>query len=329
MDLTCEACEIAAVEIVEPCDDAEEPYRLCAACHTRLHARALRPAEWYSLAKRHGWYQFLLHDDFYDEDGTATQPEEPVLCPLEFLAPTLEAVAHDAEQLLDYSITRWRFEAATAASWTTLPHSQIVSALAKRFGRTRNEGIRSRVLEICASALRESGADLVRYAWGEYPETVALSALAEASAACLPFPEGFDKVTTALAADEGPRKRDSMLSLSYFHSPAVLDWIEHHAFDPITESWGNLAAASQLDWARAEHWMGCNRPLSLVALDGLAAIVRPQTPLLRDYAPCLIGPPSRGRFVKVLSEYAKRDCAPRVQHRTAFLLANVDVLTTH
>ena len=117
MPQRCEACEHDPAEIVEPCDDPQEPYHLCAPCHRRLHARALRPIEWYNLAKRHGWYQFLLHDDFYDEDGTADQPTEDVERPSEFPAPTLDVVAGDPSLLLDFSITRWHFTRDLAAAW--------------------------------------------------------------------------------------------------------------------------------------------------------------------------------------------------------------------
>jgi hypothetical protein len=67
MSQPCQACETAVAEIVETCDDEHEPYHVCASCHGRLLARALRPLEWYNLAKRHGWFTYLLHDDFYDE----------------------------------------------------------------------------------------------------------------------------------------------------------------------------------------------------------------------------------------------------------------------
>lgn len=273
MSQVCEACEHATAETVETCDDPEEPYHLCSACHQRLHARALRPAEWYNLAKRHGWHQFLLHDDFYDEDGTASQPAEAVECPRSFPAPTLEAVARDGPMLLDYSITRWHFDSDIAAAWASLSRSEVLTVLSERFDATSNIEIRSRVLEICASALHESGADFVRYAWGHYPATVSLPPLAQASAACLSFREGFDRVTAALAEQDGSHKRDLMFSLGYFHSPETLDWIEQHIFEPITEAWGYLAAASRLDWPRVERWFERGRPLSLVAIDALAAIV--------------------------------------------------------
>ena len=323
----CEACEHAPAETVEACDDPNEPYHLCMACHKRLYARGLRPLEWYNLAKRHGWYRFLLQDDFYDEDGTACQPEEAVECPADFPAPSLAAVARSPRQLLDYSLTRWHFGSPVAEAWLALPRPDTLNALSERFGSTSNEGIRSRVLEICAAALRESAAEFVGYAWGDYPATVPLPALAQASAACLPFREGFDRVKAALADKDGAQKRDLMFSLGYFHSPEALDWIEQHIFEPITEAWGYLAAASRLDWPRAESWFERGRPLSLVAIDALAAIIRPQSPFLRAYGPRLHQPPTHERFRQVLSAYAERDRVPRVQQRTAGLISHADILT--
>jgi len=327
MPQLCEACEHATAQTVESCDDAIEPYLLCMPCQKRLQARSLRPLEWYNLAKRHGWYQFLLHDDFYDEDGTASQPEETVERPTAFPAPSLATVAHDPRQLLDYSVTRWHFDPDVANAWSALARAEVLDALSERFTSTKNVGIRSRILEICASVLRESGADFVRYAWGDYPATVSLPALAQASAACLSFRDGFSKVVAALVGLDGSQKRDLMLSLGHFHSPEALDWIEQHIFEPITEEWGYLAAASQFDWPRAERWFDHGRPLSLVAIDALAAIIRPQSPFLRAYGPRLQQPPTHDRFNQVLSAYAERDKVPRVRQRTAGLISHADILT--
>lgn len=327
MSELCEACERDAAERVESCDAPEEPYCICVACHQRLHARALRPLEWYNLAKRHGWSRFLLHDDFYEEDGKACQPEEPVERPDDFPAPALEQVRHDAKMLLDFSITRWHFDGDLAAAWASLSRADVLMALSERFGSTGNLEIRSRVLEICASALGEFGADFVRYVWGDYPATVALPTLAKASAACLPFREGFDRVVAALAGEAGSNKRDLMFSLGYFHSTEALDWIENHIFEPITESWGYLAAASNLDWLRVERWIEQGRPLSLVAIDALGAVVRPQTPFLRAYRPRLYHAPSSDRLRQVLLAYVERDRVPRVMQRTSALISQADILT--
>lgn len=323
----CEACELVPAQCVEPCDDAETPYRLCMPCHGRLRSLSLRPLEWYNLAKRHSWQRFLLHDDFYEEDGTATAPEEDLESPEVFPSPSLAAVSHDPRLLLDYSITRWYFDSNTAATWSAFPRSDILKALSERFESTRNIEVRSRVLEICATSLGEFGSILVRYAWNKYPTTVSLIALTEASASCLPFHEGFPMVTAALSKLSGSRKRDLIFCLGYFQATAALDWIEEHIFEPITEDWGRLAAASKLDWPRAERWLEGGRPLSLVALDALSAIIHPRTPFLQSQQLRLHSPPTSQRLIQVLTGYAEKDGVPRVQQRTNTLIEHAARLT--
>src|SRR5438270_99406 len=147
MSSPCEACECVEAEVVDPCDDAQHPYRLCARCHSRLHTRALRPLEWYNLAKRHG-HQYLLHDDFYDDDGTAAQPEGEVERPEDFPAPRLAAVRENPASLLDYSITRWFFDPDVAAAWSAIPRLDVQSTLCARFNTSSDIGIRARILTI-------------------------------------------------------------------------------------------------------------------------------------------------------------------------------------
>jgi len=326
MTSICEACEQSPAEIVEAGDNCEDPYHLCTACHHRIQARALRPIEWYNLAKRHGWNQFLLHDDFYEETGVATQPEDDVEHAKDFPAPTLFTVSHDPNLLLDFSITRWHLEKNVVDTWSMLRRSDVLAALAKRFAITANASIRAKVLEICALVLREHAEEFVRYAWGDYPAKVDLHSLAQASAECLPFREGFDRVVAAVSSLEGAQKREAASCLCYFHSTETLEWIERNIYEPITESWGYLAAASEFDWARAESWIKRARPLSLVVIDALLAIAKPPTPFLRAQKPRLIQPPTPARFREVLMEYAAKDCVPRVQQRTDTLLNSINAI---
>jgi hypothetical protein len=283
--------------------------------------------EWYNLAKRHGWYQFLLHDDFYDEDGSAYQPRTEVDRADEFPAPTLAEVASNAECLLGYSNTRWPIKPEIEAAWTALPRPEVLAVLRRRFSGTSNEGVRGCIMEVCAIALGESGAEFVRGAWRDYPGAIDLTSLIQASAACLPFREAFERATRALEVLEAPEQRQQMSALSYFHSTEVLDWIEQHVCTPVTDEWGRLAAASQLDWPRAERWLKEGRLRSLVALDALVEIARPQTPFLGRYGPKLGQPPDPDQLARALSQYAERDAVPRVQRLTAWLLSHADALT--
>jgi|SRR6185295_1411600 hypothetical protein len=70
----CEACRQRQVAEVISDDDPDEPYRVCCECSVRLQQRGLRPSNG-STSPRHGWRKYLLHDDFYDQNGAANQPE--------------------------------------------------------------------------------------------------------------------------------------------------------------------------------------------------------------------------------------------------------------
>lgn len=93
----CQACKIKQTEVIEKCDDENQPYELCKECHSRLLNYALRPIEWYNLASIHTYNKFLLHDDFYDDDGTATQPEEEIKNAEDYKAPLLTEIKADID----------------------------------------------------------------------------------------------------------------------------------------------------------------------------------------------------------------------------------------
>lgn len=325
MPSLCQACDSRSAVVAEPADDADAPYLVCEACHGRLMARSLRPLEWFNLAKRHGWAQFLLHDDFYDEDGMATQPDEDVEQPELFPAPTLAAVCGTAEALLDYAITRWHFEAELGERWRQLPQDEVLSALNSRFDASRNHDVRSVVLQV-AGVVGPAAEALVRRAWADYPEGIAFWALVKASAACLPFEDGFARAETALAEMPERTRRESFSALAHFRSPRALQWIESNAAEPTVEAWGRLAAASTFSWPKAEEWLQAGRPMSLIAIDALLAITNPQTPLLREQRPVLGSPASELRIRTILEAVAATDPVPRVTQRIGALLARLPAL---
>lgn len=319
MDPLCEGCEQELAVVVEPGDDPQEPYSLCAACHRRLLARALRPLEWFNLAKRHG-QQPLLRDDLYDPDGNAKAPREPVEASGDFPAPRYEAVHNEAPALLDYVLTRRVVEQKV---WDSVAYlSYLISELlVERYRTTRKPGVRARLLEIGAGA-RYYGRELALFAWSDDPPPALLPALAQATAACLDFQDGFPRVTAALAELEESRRRELLPLLSYFRLPQILDWIEQSYFEPAVEAWGHLAAASQIDWPRIELWLERGHPFRQIALDALLAILEPPTPFLRTHRPLLHRPPSSERFREVLAAAAEGE--PPVRQQVATLLAAAD-----
>jgi hypothetical protein len=268
----------------------------------------------------------LLHDDFYDQDGIAHQPDVDVECPEDFPAPKLAHVSRDPRLLLDFSMAHGDLAPEIIETFCAFPRDDVLAALSERFAETCNQERRSEVLWIGAAVLGEFGAEFVRSAWRELPHVDCLVSLAKASAACLPFREGFDRVVAAFAEIHDSRKRNWMFCLGFFHTPEALAWIEQNIFEPITEQWGYLAAESNIDWPRVERWFALGRPLSLVAIDTLAAIADPQSKALCEYGPRLDQPPTAERFREVLSGYVRRDPVPRVQKRTRVVLKHADRL---
>lgn len=51
-----------------------EHYTLAPRAMLRLLAHSLRPEEWRALAEKYDEHNFMLHDDFYGDDGEAYQP---------------------------------------------------------------------------------------------------------------------------------------------------------------------------------------------------------------------------------------------------------------
>jgi len=314
----CESCERHPVGVIEACDDAAAPYRVCRPCHRRLLARALRPLEWYNLAKRHGWYRFLLHDDFYDQDGLADQFEIDLEEPERYPAPTLAQVKDDPLALLDFSITRWRFDEALTQAWHAQAKEAVLAALEARFAATGNAGIRACLLEICVAHLAGHGATFVRAAWACGPDLLPLASLARASASCLPFLEGYQRVASAIEAIDPARRYRYLACLGYFRTPEALDWLERHIVEPVAEPWGALAAASNIDWSRLRQWLKAGRPLSLVALDALREIQRSH---LQPFQP-----PAKSELVQALEACAAGDAAPRVRQRIGAIVEAYDRL---
>lgn len=322
---TCQACERCPSSVEVPGDTPQETYLLCDECCSRLQARALRPREWFNLAKRYGCSQALLHDDFYEEDGTASQPEFEVADPAHYLAPTLDEVCDTAETLLDYSITRWHIDDELVEKWKALSAADVVDALSRRFSGTQNIEVRSVVLAV-SSIVGPPAAELVRHAWGQHSASEPFWELVQASAACLSFEEGYSRSEQALAAMPERVRREHFGALAFFRSPQTLSWIEANAGEPSTESWGHLAAASSFTWPKAEQWLKSGRPLSLIAIDALRAVANPRTPLLSGMKPSLGAPVTVEEMRHVLEGASLADPVPRVQKRIESLLSQLHSL---
>lgn len=322
---TCEACErITHVVRIED-DDPVEPYMLCQDCANRLRLRALRPLEWFNLASKHGWHKYLLHDDFYDDDGTAIQPDIEHYSIDGMPAPSLEKVATSAERLLDYCFTRWSLQDAELNALSALHSENLFAALTKR-ATTGNTHIRAIALTICANVLGAAANTWVREQYERSSEEDLLFSWAEAAARCLPQQEGLEKTINALAMYKERELNDRMGALSWFRSATVLDWIEGNApRSNISNQWGQLAAVSNLSWDRVEQWLERGRPLSLIALDALDQFMHlpRHAPLVLQLRPVLAGVADHETVLRALEFQMLNDPAPRSIKNCETLIKNI------
>ena len=325
--LICEACRERSVAEVIDEYDPDEPYRVCGECGRRLRQWALRPLEWFDLAAKYGWGKYPLHDDFYDDDVVALQPDTDDCSANGTLAPTLDEAARSLDRLVDYCMTRGQLGAPEYDAFRTFPAEAILGEL-KRRAATGNRQILQVTLTLCANALNPSPHLCAR------PFTRAcndneLSSWAEAAARCLPHPEGLHNTIDALQAYSGRELRECKDALLWFRSVAVLDWIEVHAQSAnITADWGQLAALSDLSWSRVEAWLSRGRPLSLIALDALKEFIqRPgQALIVKRLEPKLKGCPDRLTLARALQAYIAADTAPRASSTCRYLTEHIGEL---
>jgi hypothetical protein len=325
---TCEACRLRSVAEAIGDDDPDEPYLVCGECGSRLRQRALRPREWFNLAAKHGWREYLLHDDFYNEDGTAEQPEVDGYSADGLPAPTLDEAACSLGDLVDYCMTRWHLDALEYDALRKFPPEAVLDELERR-AATGNRHALEVTLKLCASVVECVAAPWVRAQYERACNHNVLFSWAEAAARCLPHPEGLNKTVDALRAYSGQELRDRKGALMWFRSSAVLDWIENHAPRAnVTDDWGRLAALSDLPWSRVDAWLARGRPLSLIALDALAEFIpRPgQAPIVKQLQPKLQGNPDALTLTRALQACMAADTAPRIAGRCRYLIEHLDEL---
>jgi hypothetical protein len=298
---------VGPVSTVEASDGP--PFRVCRPCSRRLRTFSLRPWEWFNLAAIHGPDEFLLHGDFYDQDGIATAPEGRVEEPERWPAPSLDDCASDLERLVEYATTRWLLEPHVIEALRAHAPESLLGHLQARV-QNAALGVEARAYELCAEAVGARAGHWLRERWPRR-HGVAWAPLVRAVAACLPQDEGLRLVLSALDGERADVERAR--SLAWFRSELILDWMEFRVRDAGTGDWGRLAAASGLSWSRARSWLERGRPLSLVALDAMWRQLRPDTPLLARLAPALVGAAPFEDMVATLRAHTQRDTAPRVR----------------
>jgi hypothetical protein len=326
--IDCQSCKMKTAEIIESCDNENYPYRLCIGCHQRLINRALRPLEYFNLSAKHG-RTYHLHDDFYEENGEACQPDSEFINDNSLAFPDFDSIKNNLENLIDYSIVLWRIKDSVIEEFQKFDKTEILISFKARL--TENRSLDYRIYELTAKTLGNFAADWIRSEW-ENKDVYNLFNFSECLAKCLPIDEGFYYYTDELEKLDSPSLlSENLTGLIYFQSKLSLDWIEKNIkrVTNISNSWGYLAVASGFDWDRAKKWLDLGRPLSLVSLDSLVNCSVTKETLnstlwLRDNPQRLLNPDTIDNMNSVLSDYLSKDNVTRVRNNINFITQNWD-----
>lgn len=317
----CEACKRNKINVVEASDEPNQPFKLCNQCHERLLKYSLRPIEWYNLAVAHSPNEFLLHDDFYEEDGEACQPEEYVVVTQKDKAPTLQEVRNNLESLLDFSVTRWFLEEDVIKALKKHDNQETLSSVKSRFYGTENYQVKSRMLEIVADVLGASASEWVRELWRNYNKEF-LYPISWATSSSLPAEEGLNNVFEKLKlVNEKELPIAAFTCLYRFRSSNILDWMESTC-TIFNDNWGRLAAVCFPTWERTKSWLNKGRPLSLIALDTMANCVKGYGDIyVEQFSPKIIGT-DKNEVEQILNDYYQKDSVPRVKMKVSKIVEN-------
>ncbi len=324
----CQACTKAQATSILENSTKGQPYYLCEGCAERLEKRALRPREWYNLASIHGWIQYELSDDFYDQDGTATASDSAFPVSRDPRALRLDEVAHDLDRLIGHCLTRWRIGDEEYDAVKRFDEDDVLKHIERLAVR---DGFHwSVALELAANVLGPRAERFVRNQYDIVRRSKKLIGVwSEAAQACLPQSEGLD-LTIAILGELPPRDLyDRLWALTTFRSRKTLGWIEENLpSSSIGANWGRLAAYSQLNWEDVVKWLERGRPFSLLALDALWHLMpkSSENPTYQLRAPRLADAPDSSVIRLALENYMASDDSPKAVTRCNFIIRNLETL---
>jgi hypothetical protein len=266
----CQATKTEPATTVIPSQSPDGPYFLSADVAQRLKNLALRPLEWFNLAVIHGPLEYYLHDDFYDDDGTAHQPQTSVIDADRFPAPTLSQCVPSLDSLLDFAKTRWHLRPPVVEEIARYDQDRVLIRLRKSFLETKNIWFKRRLLEIAAAVLCQRAAQFFRDAVAKDSATSNLLYLSQAGA-CVPPDEGVVLAQQWLAALPPQEIAGRCLVMRSSSAPQVLIGLRRIFASRLRLS-GVILRLLRWSVGSRLKWLQSGRPLSLVALDALCHV---------------------------------------------------------
>ncbi|MEK6702929.1 MAG: hypothetical protein AABZ53_11740 [Planctomycetota bacterium] len=271
----------------------------------------------------HSAHEFLLHDDFYDDDGAADQPEASVVDAHLFPSPRLIDVRHSLSLLMDYCQSRHILREPELKAFGAFDPEFVHTEIERRLALPKFMHFQSDYVEIAAA--NPSKRTLTWYrGLLNHQSRDGLYVLLHAGSGLLPAGEVFDHGVRGAASAPIALRRDWASTLAKTRDPRFFAWLESNLSEPITSTWGWSAAVAGVEWPQLQEWLARGRPLSLVAIDALHRyFVWPPKPLI-VVPGSLRSEQARLDIGAVLRDYAMRDPVHRVHSLTASILAAME-----
>jgi hypothetical protein len=329
--MICPSCQKRKIESVKDHENNGFQYSLCLKCEERLINYALRPIEYFRLKAFYG-DTHLLHDDFYDEDGTACQANQSLGFFKGKSFPKLKELK-TLKDLIDLATVVWEIDKPLKESINKYTNEEIEEELIKRL--EERPYLKQDIIRITSKVINGTSSTFVKSLWTNRNNEEALIEYAELLANSFKGNEGvLDYLSQLDKIESGKELNEQVGGLIFFKSPKIISWIENSAarIKNITDVWGTVSALSDIDWDTIIKWMDNGRPLSLVAIDALSEYATDQhtlnrSPLSRYRIKGLPQPPENKVIIDSINNYLQIDGVTRVKQRVQYIESNINKIT--
>ena len=329
--MICPSCQKRKIESIKDHENTGFEYSLCNNCEDRLLHLSLRPIEYFRLKAFYG-NTYLLHDDFYDEDGTASQPKKPLGIFKEKSFPKLQDLK-TLNDLIDYAIVVWEIEKTLKERINNYSNEEIEIELKKRL--EERPFLKFDIIQVASKVINGTSSPFIKSLWISRNQNDSIIEYAELLANSFSGDEGVLEYLSQLDKIESEKElNEQVRGLMFFKSPRIINWIEYSAYKikNIPNVWGTVSALSDINWATIQKWIDKGRPLSLMAIDALSEYATDQNTLNKSHLSQkrIIGlpdPPEKEVIIETVNNYLHIDNVTRIKQRVKHIESNIEKIT--
>lgn len=311
--MICDSCELDTAT----CKWEDLPVSLCEACKNLLENTALRPDMWFRLARIIGPNHYILHDDFYNEDGYPYAPEVKI-DNNEYKKYIIQRGGPYADEsdFINDILTRYLVNEEEIIISKSLNPSILFKLAAKEISETDVEEFRYTAYQIMGILPSTDQINKFIHERWEKDKNEYWGAIARCAIRHLPESEALNLIRSSLLKEEWQYPNDCLEVLTGFQSKdAILIFSEvvAHRKLALAQNLGAYLRACNPQWSIIKKFIKSGRPMSLPAIDCLWVEDSPQYNRYfsrRKLTPINV---DKTELTEILVEYLKQDSVPRVK----------------